>query len=506
MTNRQPIRAEVLAAKIEKLWNFELPRLFDEVAAQPRLIGALWFLQYVSWPRNYAGGLSKFAADLIESSLDRIGPPSFRESNAERFDLKSAVQILRELPDCQREELLGYNAALFQEAFLHGEHRESRKEWEPQLLACVTPRTVRELSVGAARQNLAEYLEQLCAMPHVSFRRDESASGDGAPWYFARIADAIFDFIDRRREALRSRIAETEVTQLVSRWMTKSCNTKRAVMISGNSRFGKTEAMKLFAEMNPDTCRLVNTPASNALGDLVREVAISLGVEVGTQNAGRDLRERVDYVLRFSRLQLCFDESQLLLPAAFSRNTAPARLNWVRRSVMDQGIAAVFVCTPQSYLPAKKRFVKTTGFAMEQFDERILKTVHLPEELSEDDLLGVARIHFADLSDEYLHFVVDKALATERNYVSDIEKIATLAKDNARENGRKLPILADIKAAIADVLPTPATPAQSAPSAPSERSLKPIGKRVATPLQSPRRSLPMLPQTRRETRPLATHT
>jgi hypothetical protein len=105
---------------------------------------------------------------------------------------------------------------------------------------------------------------------------------------------------------------------------------------------------------------------------------------------------------------------------------------------MDQGVPAVFVCTPQSYLPARRRFVNPTGFAMEQFDERILKSVHLPEELCEADLLAVARIHFSELADEYLQFVVNTALATKRNFVSDIKKIATLAKDSAREHGRKL--------------------------------------------------------------------
>ena len=240
-------------------------------------------------------------------------------------------------------------------------------------------------------------MKRLCEQPDVSFYprvRGKHGSIEGAPWYFANVASALLDFIESRRETLRARIAETEITKVVFRWMTKSLNTKRAVMISGNSRFGKTEAVKLFVEMNPGNCRLVNTPATGALGDLVREVAKSLGMEVGPHNAGRELRERVDYVLRFSHLLLCFDESQFLLPAAFTRNTAPARLNWIRRSVMDQDVPAVFVCTPQSYLPAKKRFLKATGFAMEQFDERILKTVHLPEELSEADLLAVARVHF----------------------------------------------------------------------------------------------------------------
>jgi hypothetical protein len=166
---------------------------------------------------------------------------------------------------------------------------------------------------------------------------------------------------------------------------------------------------------------------------------------------------------------------------------------------MDQDISTVFVCTPQSYLPAKRRFVKTTGFAMEQFDERILKTVQLPEELSESDLLAVARIHFAGSPEECLRYVVDMVLATERNFVSDIEKIATLAKDNAREHSRNRPVLADIEAAISDVLPTvletvaaPASPRK----VPSKPVMQPPCKAVAEALPMPRRGLETLTRDR----------
>lgn len=497
MPHVEPILAETLASKIEKLENLELSDLFDfTVQHGPRWIRALWFIQYMSWPRNYSGGLSKFANDLISSSIADIGPASLH-AVGDRFEGDQYTRVMAEVPYHVRRELCGTHADFFE--VVNGDlvERAPRRKKEE-----VTPAKVRGFCMELARRGLAEYLKQVCENPKVSFQQPGRVDDDqptiAAPWYFPRILDAILAFVDRRRESLRSRIAETEITQLVSRWIKKSRTTKRCVMISGNSRFGKTEAVKLHAEIHPESCRLVNTPASasNSLSDLIREVAISLGMDVSGKGA-RNLRERVDYVLRFAHLQLCFDESQLLLPASFSRNVAPARLNWVRRSVMDQGIAAVFVCTPQSYLPAKKRFVKVTGFAMEQFEERILKTVHLPDELSEDDLLAVARIHFEGLRDEYLRYVVETALATERNYVSDIEKIATLAKDNAREHDRTLPTLADVKAAISDVLPTRATIVPNH----SEKPEKPPFKRDAMRLQPCRQTTLTVPPNRRQMQP-----
>jgi len=165
---------------------------------------------------------------------------------------------------------------------------------------------------------------------------------------------------------------------------------------------------------------------------------------------------------------------------------------------MDRQISVVFVCTPQSYLPAKKRFVNATGFAMEQFDERILKTVELPRELSEQDLLAVARIHFSNLREEYLKFVVDQVISTERNFVSDIRKIAVLAYDNAQEAGHKVPMLADIEAAMAEVLPTTRGPEADGQRARNVRPCSPL----ATPMQKPRKRSEPLRIPSRETQPV----
>ena len=124
MTERvAPIRAEILASKIEKLENFELPELFDEFSAEPRLIRALWFLQFVSWPKNYTGGLTKFAADFIAASSDKLGTVHMaKRPKGELFDLPQAVEVLREFACDQRDELLGVDSDLFQEAFLPKPH------------------------------------------------------------------------------------------------------------------------------------------------------------------------------------------------------------------------------------------------------------------------------------------------------------------------------------------------------------------------------------------------
>ncbi len=471
-----PIRVELIAAKIEQIENFEQPELSEEIAANPRFISTLLTLEHFSKPQHYAGGLTKFSHDLIERYADQIGTATMAKLGlVERYSPSEALAILRELTQFQREELFGDDFWLFENAFAYGDPRAgnlqvdrelagwrfdedgearfapeywsgTRAELEQLLIDRLTPAAARKICLAKAQSDLAGYFKRLCEQPQIGLRPNDE--GNGAPNYFSRIGPALLEFIDQRAAVLRGMLAETEVSQLVFRWMAKARTMKEPVMISGNSRFGKTEAAKTLCEMEPGRYRLVNTPASNSIGDLLREVADSLGIEVGPQNNLRQLRERIDYVLRFANLVLIFDEFHFIFPTAFSRNSNPPRLNWVRRSVVDKKIAAVFICTPQDYQRASNAFQKVTKFAMEQFDGRVAATAYLPESLSKADLFAVARVHFSDLSESVLQLVVDEALNRERNYISGVAHIAKLAWDNAREKVRPRPLLCDIKEAI----------------------------------------------------------
>lgn len=470
-----PIRVELIAAKIEQIENFEQSELSEEIAANPRFISTLLTLEHFSRPEHYAGGLTKFSHDLIERYADRIGTATMAKlGQVELYSPSEALAILRKLTQFQREELFGDDFWLFENAFTYrdpgvGTLRVERKrarwlldddearfdheywsgtraELEQLLIDRLTPATARKICLAEAQSGLAGYFKRLCEQPQIGLRPNDE--GKGAPNYFSRIGPTLLEFIDQRAAVLRGMLAETEVSQLVFRWMAKARTMKEPVMISGNSRFGKTEAAKTRCEMEPGRYRLVNTPASNSIGDLLREVAESLGIEVGPQNNLRQLRERIDYVLRFASLVLVFDEFHFIFPTAFSRNSNPPRLNWVRRSVVDKKIAAVFIYTPQDYQRASKAFQRVTKFAIEQFDGRVAATAYLPENLSEADLFAVARVHFSDLSESTLQFVVDEALNREKNYISGVAHIAKLAWDNARENGRSRPLLCDIKEAI----------------------------------------------------------
>jgi hypothetical protein len=400
MENVEPIQPELLAAKIEKIQNFELTELLEQFGQEPQLVEALWFLQFVSQPLNYAGGLSRFASDFIASQADHVGTECMAAASVKggNYECNNAIAIVRELSRDARQALFGDYSEIIENEYIGPTEtwddclltayddkdvryvqrpsakpqRWSRKECSEILLRRLTPKTAKAICIETAQRKLAGYFKRVCEVPQVALRKLTGISRsvqhllesgpDKPPWYFANVADALLRFMTQRAERIRAQIAQTQVTQLVTEWIDASRHTRKPVMIIGNSRIGKTEAVKMNVAAAPGKCRLVETPDSTALGDLLRRVAESLGLRLEARNKTYELRERIEYVLRFSGIQLIFDESQALLPVAFSRNTAPARLNWVRRALMDRKIPAVLVCTPQ-YEHAKKRFVKATGYS-----------------------------------------------------------------------------------------------------------------------------------------------
>lgn len=489
-----PIRVEAVARKLEQIRNFEQPKILEEMHAHPRLAEVLWFLAFVSRNENYPGGLRKFSSDLIAQSIDLLGTKTMQAHGAPPYPATLHETIIAEIPCVERWSVpaVRMNGLSLSDRFYdpsedesetwdsedsRAEELASKRNYKVDLEAdrakleaaqeIAEASALRDMMAGglidyckeAAEGSLAPYLVALCERPETQFfRTREYGSGSGAPWYFVRVAEAILRFIDGRKVDIAATIAETTVSLEIFKWLGKARSTNRSIVISGNSRFGKTEAVRAWAAMNAGLARIVETPASGGEGELLRAICKALGVEIGARQRGHELRGQVEFVLQQFRPVLIFEEASFLYPVNFSKNTMPARLNWVRRSVMDAGIPCAFVWTPQTHRDARSRFLKATNFAIEQFDGRILCTVNLPVKIPRADLQAIARIHFPGVPANDYEVVVCMAAATERNYCSDVSNIAALAYSNAEDGGRAVPNLSDIESAIADVL-------QSAPEA-----------------------------------------
>jgi hypothetical protein len=478
----ETINPLLIAAKLDAVRNFLFPEVQEDIEKAPRLVQTLWFLQWLSVPENYAGGLARFAHDLIQKYADKIGPESLR------FDCEMTVKEI--------EAALGSMAgahkfypkahAMWAAAFYssrHGLTDEEDKEYEQLRRAEISGLTASKLHkvcTDAAQAGLAEYLFALCSNPGVTFfspetRTDkETLKGIGrvpSIWYFPRLWECIFDFMDRHSVEVGGGFAETSITREIFHWLHIAQDTKKGVMFLGHSRFGKSHAIRAFARIHPWSVRLVECPASGSESDLLRELCRALGIRFSSTTPPlHEQRGAIDKVIRAARFLLIFDEAQMLYPQNGNRRTAPPRLNYVRRQLMDIGIPTAFICTHQSWRQVENNYLKFSGFAQEQFEGRLVRSpIHLQSELTEAEMLEVARVHLPELDADYLQYLVAPIRACKGDHLSYIENIALIARRYAAQRRLSVPQLEDLKKAISDVLgcfQAPATAAADDPENP----------------------------------------
>ena len=338
---------------------------------------------------------------------------------------------------------------------------------------------------------------------HLARVCNEPESPIESVWYFDGLFAALLEMLDLHAKRESAALAKTEVSLKIFDALEYAWQEKALVSIFGDSRFGKTISVKIWCAMHPGKARLVTVPCSNADTDLLQAFARALGLEFSLKTSRRELKSKVEYVIQFSGLGFALDEFHFAFPARFSANTPPMRLNWIRTEIVDRNCPVAMISTPQEFDRAKSKFVKATSHRIEQFLGRTMLNVTLPNELEQDDLLEVARLHFPELDDDFLQVIIGTAMRAE-SYLMAVEAIAKRVRFIARRDGHKTVTLADLKLAISEIMPAPAAPIPAAPpQRPAKASLAVKRARNITPapapeaaeLQAPARSITPVTQT-----------
>jgi len=490
------IQPEDVAKKLGAIRNHEYPELLEQLTTQPALAEVMYFLQYAS---RKPGGLVKFAAEMFAKMPGRFGTETMRGAKRPEYTLEEKERIVGEMASDYNPIFL-YNPVeeprrLFRpeplsEEALAKERREQlqalkdRRELERSLKA-LTGRHLQEICQRAALEILPRYFEDLCIRRDKGFIRPPVGSVNywASPyWFMDDPVAAALEMMELHAKDASKRLAMTAVTKKVFDALDYALQERTTARIEGDSRFGKTESAKVYADMRPGLVRMVRVPSSNSGEDLIRAVAEALGIAFSYGTRIQVLRERVRYVLRQLGILLILDESHYLVPQNYTKTTAPQRLNWVRAEVMDAGMPLALIHTPQTFLPDADKFVKKTGFAMQQFFGRIYRTVRLPDELPRADLIAVARIHFPEMSDDHLDVIADLAEVSE-NYLQTVEAVAKLARYIARREGHRRITVSDIEAAAYEVIPGRAasTPDSACGDGQLPETGKASGRAVAAP-------------------------
>jgi hypothetical protein len=186
------------------------------------------------------------------------------------------------------------------------------------------------------------------------------------------------------------------------------------------------------------------------MASFFKRIGEALGIDCSYGSNPSRLKERVEYVIRHGGIFLLLDEAHFLAPMNFTETTSPHRLNWVRTEIVDRQLPLAISVTPQAFKGAIDRFVKKTRYDMTQFFGRDFLPCVLPEVLSEEDLIAVARIHFPGFSGKALGYIASEARLSQ-NYLQAVEAIARRARFLAGKRGGAVK-LKDIETAASEVL------------------------------------------------------
>lgn len=468
------IKPELCAAKLAAIRNLEYPELLDAFEKRPRMKEVLWFIQWASWQ---PGGLAKLAAELLECCPHRIGTKTMRAVGHKAIYSRSEFVAIN-------EELQLAFLSFDDIDYLTG--RPSDREGkdvpicvfldEDELDYRFEPTHIKNAVHAFLLKNSPSKIfgwvreDALHKIPGLLARFcTEAGNALASPCYFDGLLEGVMELMDAHAEKASKGLAMTEVARMVFDGLEFAYANSAAVSITGDSRFGKTEAIKTWCQMYPGRARLVNIPCSNSDRDMFRAMIEAFGEVCNLGDSLVKLRERAEFIISQGGVLIVADEFHFAFPQRYSETTPPMRLNWFRTRIMDKGVPCVFVNTPQAYRHALDKFVQKTGFTFEQFVGRVDRKIALPAELGVEDLQSVVKIHFPNLELAHMKFIVGAAMASE-SYLKTVENVARLASWFAKKSGRSRVELDDVDRALAEVMPQDSTAAPPAQTKPAKRS------------------------------------
>lgn len=281
---------------------------------------------------------------------------------------------------------------------------------------------------------LPEAIETLCREPRPTLKDPELLPG-----LVARLREYMAAHIERQGAGA----VTTAVGKRVQAALKFTRDTGLLSLISGQTRRGKTHAVRAWCDQHPGEARLVEVPPNADEASFYRAMARVLGTSESGNLKAHELRKRIEDTLLDGGLMLVFDEAHRLLP---TREAAPRRIAWLMAQI-NQGVPIALVTTPQFF--GDLRHSKKRGWNFAQFEGRVGHYEPLPDELSDSDLELVARATLPEGSAKAVRLLAVHAKAST-GYLASIDFAVKRARFIAEGAGRSQVTDGDIAQAITE--------------------------------------------------------
>lgn len=451
--------AEWVGKKLAEVTSQSSRDLSAQFAEVPRLPETLWFIE---WRCRQPGGLEAFARDFVKHAGEAILPKEFwgrSIDKQDRFSPDDVFAVWQKLPAWARprppaalrdavdmvEAGAVTDASMAAEAGLTKPIVEGIRGWLTRA-ACI------EACRSEAIERLPGVLSDFFYFQGIPFPDSLCPSGWQKPSGMApykllsNLPCLLISYMDFHAAAERAKVADTKVTGLVFEAVEYASDSSSLVIVTGESRYGKTESLTVWCNAYPGKVRLVRTPSTGGEKMFLLRIAQGIGFAFDEGSSVAKIREAVCFALRNGAPTLIFDESNFLLPANYTLTTPPSRLNFIRTEIVDAGRGCVLSATPQAHRDSLDKYVKKTHYAMEQWLGRIDMVYNLPNNFSIDDMMKVARFRLPGLSDTATRLIVSRGMATDQ-FLHALTSIGKRALWLASKAGRSEPTPEEISAA-----------------------------------------------------------
>lgn len=460
--NERGILANLVAARAARLTDAEE-------------ITVLWWLQQISW-RD--GGLEGFAARFLEENAREIATPTMLRIGIEPTRIYSAEQVRAIRAELPRLELLnrfplrGEHVPCFADFLLDDEDFRTDKSKSENHPTSYQTKDFLSACAWRSAEQFAEYLKQALVDP-------ASDSLRNGRWNFPRLWDALVATRENEIASAGAAIIETEITRQVHEELDYALASRGFVLVEGREGIGKSEAARTWCAKNPGRSVYVRLESGSDETTLYRAIARAIGTACSYARKAVEMRARIQDALQSGHLILVIDEAHFLWPQSErSERTAPKRLDWLRTAIIDHDVPVALISTPQFFERQCDRFRKA-GWNANQIQRRLARTIELPEKLSDEDMIAVARGYFPDAAPVEAMRIAAAAQLTVGNLttIKHLRKrVDFLVGRRSQESKSSL-----LKIALDEIHMLPA-PQQTPP-------VRADGRAAATPMHAPRARL-----------------
>ncbi len=319
---------------------------------------------------------------------------------------------------------------------------------------------------------LDEFLLGLCINPQIQFslpaddvdvsdmetesaieQNPELSRGDfkkAALPYFRDIIGALFEYQARRAAKIRDDFQLTVIGKQIWETLDFALASRGMVVLDGLEGRGKTEAVKAWCESHLGQARFVSLKGIASKTIAFREIAKALGIASSYTRSATQMQERIEDVLKRSKIMLVLDEAHFLFNQSRRMYSRPELVDWIDTAVCNQGVPIALVTTPQ-FIVCMTRAADQVGWNYRQFRRRVKRWVKLRATNSEEDIKAVARNVFKKADARMISKIAGYALLSKRD-VSAVGDVADEVRAMLGTNDLSKASLDHVHRAIYDFL------------------------------------------------------